>query len=123
MPRRGPKAPHRPLARPSPPFPLAPPSTPLNFLCSQELQKKLREAQPRLDVEKARDGVAKVLRSAFFEQKHLRMEAGQDRTVKVSFDAEALAARFEGALVSAFEGFGSEKQIEVDARLVGLRMV
>ncbi|CAE7235462.1 klhl3 [Symbiodinium natans] len=80
----------------------------------EELQKKLREAQPRLDVEKARDGVAKVLRSAFFEQKHLRMEAGQDRTVKVSFDAEALAARFEGALVSAFEGFGSEKQIEVE---------
>ncbi|CAE7210612.1 Klhl18 [Symbiodinium natans] len=80
----------------------------------EELQKKLREAQPRLDVEKARDGISKVLRSAFFEQKHLKMEAGQDKTVKVSFDAEMLAARFDGALVSAFEGFGSEKQIEVD---------
>lgn len=86
----------------------------------EEVKKKLQETQPRLDVERAREGVAEVLKSVFMEQRHLTMQVDQKGMVKVSFDCETLATRCLGAVAGSFQGFGSEKQFENDVILPAL---
>ncbi|CAE7335694.1 KLHL4 [Symbiodinium sp. CCMP2456] len=86
----------------------------------EEVKKKLREAQPRLDVKMAREGVGDVLQSAFVEHRHLTMQVDEKGMVKVSVDSETLATRCLTAVAGAFQGFGSERQFETEVSLPAL---